>query len=59
VLRTVRGEERLRGFEASPTLEIPFETAGRGTIQVEMRDGENSRRVERIRIERSRYMGLS
>ena len=58
VLRTARGEERLRGFEASPVFEVPFDTAGRGTIQVEIRDGENSRRVERIRIERARFMGI-
>ena len=58
VLRTVRGEERLRAFDASPTFELPFDVAGRGTIQVEIRDGENSRRVERIRIERARFMGL-
>ncbi|MCC7371783.1 MAG: glycosyltransferase family 39 protein [Chloroflexi bacterium] len=57
-LRTVRGEERLRGFEPSPTLDVPFDVAGRGTIQVEIRDGENTRRIERVRIERPRYMGL-
>ena len=58
VLRTARGEERLRGFEASPVFEVPFDMAGRGTIQVEIRDGDNSRRVERIRIERARFMGI-
>jgi len=58
VLRTVRGEERLRGFEPSPTLEIPHEVAARGTIQVEIRGGDDNRRVERIRIERARFMGI-
>jgi Dolichyl-phosphate-mannose-protein mannosyltransferase len=57
-LRTVQGEERLRGFEPSPTFEIPHEVASRGTIQVEIRDGDDNRRVERIRIERPRFMGI-
>jgi hypothetical protein len=35
-----------------------METAARGTIQVEIRDGEDNRRVERIRIERTRFMGI-
>ena len=34
------------------------EIAARGTIQVEIRDGEDNRRVERIRIERARFMGI-
>ena len=57
-LRTVRGEERLRGYDPSPTLDVPLEVAARGTIQVDMRDGEDNRRVERIRIERPRFMGI-
>jgi hypothetical protein len=57
-LRTARGEERLRPFDASPTLDLPFEVAARGTIQVEIRDGDDNRRVERIRIERARFMGI-
>ena len=57
-LRTVRGDERLRGYEPSPTFEIPHEVASRGTIQVEIRDGDDNRRVERIRIERARFMGI-
>jgi hypothetical protein len=57
-MRTVRGDERVRGFDPSPTVDVPYEIASRGTIQVEFRDGDNSRRVERIRIERPRFMGL-
>jgi hypothetical protein len=57
-LRTVRGEERLRGYEPSPTFEILHEVAARGTIQVEIRDGDDNRRIERIRIERARFMGI-
>ncbi len=57
-LRTVRGDDRLRGYEPSPTLDILHEVAARGTIQVEIRDGDDNRRVERIRIERARFMGI-
>jgi hypothetical protein len=39
-------------------VDVPYDIASRGTIQVEFRDGDNSRRVERIRIERPRFMGL-
>jgi hypothetical protein len=57
VLRTGR-DERLRDAEPSPVMEIPMETAARGTLQVEIRENGDNRRVERIRIDRARYMGL-
>jgi hypothetical protein len=56
-LRTNRGEERLKNNETSPILDVPMGEASRGTLQVEMRDGTDNRRVERVRIERPRYMG--
>jgi hypothetical protein len=57
-LRTVQGEEQLRPFGPSPFLELPIETASRGTIQVTIRDGADNRGVERLRIERARFMGI-
>jgi hypothetical protein len=57
VLRTGR-DERLRDADPSPIMEIPMETASRGTLQVEIRENGDNRRVERIRIDRARYMGL-
>jgi len=57
-IRTVRGNERVRAFDSSPTLDISYDIASRGTIEVEFRDGDDSRRVERIRIERPRFMGI-
>ncbi|MGE3907891.1 MAG: ArnT family glycosyltransferase [Chloroflexota bacterium] len=57
-VRTSRGEDRLRDFEASPVFEVRFDVAARGTLQVEIRDGDSSRKIERIRIERARFMGI-
>ena len=57
-LRTVRGDERLLPFQASPILEIPFDQAGRGTIQVDVRDGAGGRQTDRLRLERARFMGI-
>jgi 4-amino-4-deoxy-L-arabinose transferase-like glycosyltransferase len=57
-LRTVQDEDQLRPFEASPVFEMPLEIAARGTIQVTIRDGVSNRGVDRIRIERTRFMGI-
>jgi hypothetical protein len=57
-LRTAQGEEQLRPFQPSPVLEVPIETVSRGTIQVTIRDGIDNRGVERLRIERARFMGI-
>jgi hypothetical protein len=58
VLRTARGEERLQVNDLSPIIDVPMEIAARGTIQIEIRDREDSRHVERIRIGRERFMGI-
>jgi hypothetical protein len=57
-LRTARGEERLRANDPSPIMDVPMDVAARGTIQVDMRDGDDTRRVERIRIQRAQFMGI-
>jgi 4-amino-4-deoxy-L-arabinose transferase-like glycosyltransferase len=57
-LRAVRGDERLLPFQASPVLEIPYDQAGRGTIQVDVRDGAGGRQTDRLRVERARFMGI-
>ena len=44
--------------QATPVFEVPFETASRGTIQVTIRDGVANRGVDRLRIERARFMGI-
>jgi hypothetical protein len=58
VVRTGAGEERLQTAEPSPIIDVTMDQAARGTIQVEFRDAEDSRHVERIRIPRERYMGI-
>jgi len=58
MLRTVRGNETLRGYDPSPTFDVPMDVAAGGTIEVAMRDGDDNRRVERVRIERPRFMGI-
>jgi 4-amino-4-deoxy-L-arabinose transferase-like glycosyltransferase len=57
-LRTVRGDERLVPFQAAPALDIPYDQAGRGTIQVDVRDGAGGRQTDRIRLERAKFMGI-
>jgi len=57
-LRTVRGDERLLPFQASPVLEIPYDQAGRGTIQVDVRDAAGGRQTDRLRLERPKFMGI-
>jgi hypothetical protein len=37
---------------------VPIETVSRGTIQVTIRDGVDNRGVERLRLERARFMGI-
>jgi hypothetical protein len=37
---------------------VPLDLAARGTIRVEVRDGEGGRTQERVRIERPRFVGL-
>jgi len=39
-------------------LDIPFDQAGRGTIQVDVRDGAGGRQTDRLRLERARFMGI-
>jgi hypothetical protein len=57
-LRTVRGDERVQPFQASPVLDLPYDRAGAGTIQVDVRDGAGGRQTDRIRLERARFMGI-
>jgi hypothetical protein len=57
-LTTVQGEQALRRFSPDGTLDVPLEQAARGTIRVEVRDGEGGRTQERVRVERPRFMGL-
>ena len=57
-MRTVQGEDQLRGFDPSPTFEVPYDVASRGTIQVTIRDGVSNRGVDRLRVERPRFMGI-
>jgi len=57
-LRTVRGDERLLPFQPSPILDISYDQAGRGTLQVDVRDGAGGRQTDRIRLERAKFMGI-
>ncbi|MCC6175091.1 MAG: hypothetical protein IT305_07290 [Chloroflexi bacterium] len=57
-LSTADGDRRVRDFSPDSTLEIPIEQAGRGTVRVEVRDGEGGKTVEREKLERARFMGL-
>jgi hypothetical protein len=57
-LRTAAGNERLVPFQSSPVLEVPFDQAGRGTIQVDVREaGGAGRTTDQIRIQRDKFMG--
>ena len=57
-VNTNQGDVKLRDFSPEPTLYVPLEQAGRGTVRVEVRDGEGGRTQERVRIERPKFMGL-
>ena len=57
-INTNDGERTLQRFSPSPTLDVPLDQAGAGTIRVEVRDGANGRTAERVRIERPKFMGL-
>jgi len=57
-LATVQGEQALRRFSADGTLDVPLNQASRGTVRVEVRDGEGGRTQERVRVERPKFLGL-
>jgi 4-amino-4-deoxy-L-arabinose transferase-like glycosyltransferase len=57
-LNTVEGSRSLRRFSPEPTIDIPLDVAALGTVRIEVRDGENGRTAEQVRIERPKFMGL-
>ena len=57
-VNTNQGDVRLREFSPDPTLDVPLDQAARGTVRVEVRDGEGGRTQERVRVERPKFMGL-
>jgi hypothetical protein len=57
-LQTPFGDEPLGPFQASPVLEVPYDEAVRGAIQVDVRDGSGAAPADRIQIERSKFVGI-
>ena len=57
-VNTNQGDVKLRDFSPDPTCDVPLDQAARGTVRVEVRDGENGRTQERVRVERPKFMGL-
>ena len=57
-LNTVEGSRTLRRFSPESTIDIPLDVAAAGTVRIEVRDGENGRTAEQVRIERPKFMGL-
>ena len=57
-VNTNQGDVALRRVSPEASLDVPLDQAARGTVRVEVRDGEDGRTQERVRVERPKFMGL-